>query len=427
MDAAIKDLMCFLDDAPTAWHAVKYVSDKLKQSGFNELVETESWKLQPGERYFVTRNDSSLCAFVTPEKEMTKAHIIASHTDSPGFKLKPNPAFLKENMILLGVEMYGAPLIASWLNRDLGVAGRVTYLDADNKLQRSLIRLDSHPLVIPQLAIHLDRQVNENGVTLNKQEQLAALAGLTDDSELQSDYLEKLLQKKLPLQKLLSHDLFLFPLEKAALLGDRGQMIAAYRIDSLCSVHAAMEAIRQIKIPSSDTLQMMTIWDNEEIGSMTAQGAGSPFQAHVLERITLANQTPRAEYLRLLRNSLCLSVDLTHALHPNYSDKHEPRHPILMQHGVVIKYSAQHRYASDADSGGIIAAICHKNGIPLQRFVSRGDIPSGSTIGPIQAHTIGMPCVDIGCAQLSMHSCRELTACQDHIYMSTLLKAFFAH
>lgn len=424
MQAEISGLINFLDESPTSWHAVNYVCNVLKQFDFKELVETDSWQLQPGGRYYVLRNGSSLCAFIMPKEPFTKAHIIASHTDSPGFKLKPNASFSKENMILLGLEVYGAPLITSWLNRDLGIAGRVFYLDTQDKVQQALLRLDKHPVVIPQLAIHLDRQVNENGALINKQDQLNALAALEENPELRKNYLTGLLKEQLPLKKILSHDLFLFPLEKAALVGRRQEMISAYRIDSLCSVHAAVMALCHVKTPSVNTLKMMTLWDHEEIGSMSAHGAGSPFQSHVLERITLSQNMSREDYLRLLRNSLCVSVDLTHALHPNYSDKHDPRHAILMQQGIVIKYNAQQRYASDAFSGGVIEALCHYNNIPCQHFVSRGDINSGTTIGPIQAHTTGMPCVDIGCAQLSMHSCRELTSCQDHLHMCTLLKAF---
>lgn len=420
---SIQDLMNFLNRSPTAWHAVEAVAEKLQHAGYTRLHEEECWNLSPKQRYFVIRNGSSLCAFLTPKKSCQKVQLIASHTDSPGFKLKPNAEFSKENMVMLGVEVYGAPLIASWLNRDLGIAGRIVYTDKAGKISESLVRLDKHPLVIPQLAIHLDRQVNEEGVLLNKQDQLAALAALNEETDSKNSYLEALLKEYIHYHQLLSTDLFLFPLEPAALIGPQAQMIASYRIDSLNSVHAAVTAFCQAKPSSDDTLHIMALWDNEEIGSATAQGAGSPFVSHVLERATISLGLSREEYLRLLRQSLCISVDLGHAMHPNYTDKHEPRHLLLMQHGIVVKYNSQYRYASDAKSAAMIIALCHKLKIPVQNFVTRGNIPCGTTIGPIHAHTTGMPTVDIGCAQLSMHSCRELTSTQDYLSMVKLLTA----
>lgn len=433
----ITPLLQFLNASPTAWHAVETVKNRLLNEGFTQLFEEELWKINPSSSYFVIRNGSSLCAFTTPKLDPTTAHVVASHTDSPGFKLKPNAEFRKENMLMFGVEVYGGPLITSWLNRDLGIAGRVVYTDAKGLIKEALVRIDESPVVIPQLAIHLDRQVNENGLLLNKQEHLAALAGIFENekNETKKDasksnskfsYLEELLKKKIKYKQLLGSDLYLFPLEPAALIGNNQQMIAGYRIDNLNSVHASLEAFITSRTPAKDhVINMIVMWDNEEIGSETAQGAGSPFLSHVLERITLGLGMDREDYLRLIRQSLCVSVDLSHALHPNYVEKHEPQHRLLMDHGIVVKFNAQHRYASDARSVSTIISLCEKNGVPVQKFATRGDIPSGSTIGPIHANRTGMPTLDIGCAQLSMHSCRELTSCQDYHYMKALLTAFF--
>jgi aspartyl aminopeptidase len=423
----LKNLLAFLQAAPTSWHAVDLVDKELEQNGFISLELGDRWDLVPGESYRVIHQGSTLCAFILPINQPVAAHIAGSHTDSPGFKLKPKAEFQKENMTLLGLEIYGSPLLNSWLNRDLGIAGRVTYTDSSSSLKETLVRIESHPVVIPQLAIHLDRTVNDKGLILNKQEHLNALAALDwKPSKKQSSYLEMLLREQVDFRKLLATDLFLFPLEAPCFVGDGPQMISGYRIDSLASVHAALNALLQPRKVSSSILNMVVFWDHEEVGSQTSQGAGSPFLSRLLERICLSLEMDREDYFRLIEKSLCLSVDLSHALHPNYPEKHDAHHPILMNRGIVIKHNAQKRYASDADSSARIIHLCQQHNLPYQEFVTRGDIPAGTTIGPIHAHFTGMPTVDIGCGQLSMHSCRELVGCQDQLDMFYLLTAFFA-
>lgn len=424
-NSEINHLLTFLNTSPTAWHAVFNCTEKLIQQGFKELSESDAWHVKPEGKYFVTRNGSSICAFVLPKRSPSGLCIAASHTDSPTFKLKPNAEFHKENMIMLGLEIYGAPMLASWLNRDLGIAGRVIFLDKGKKMREELVRLSDMPLVIPQLAIHLDRNVNESGPILNKQEHLAALAGLEKSKKDKTSFLERTLKKILPIEELLSFDLFLYPLEEARLIGENQELIASYRIDNLISAHAALQSFLLTQKPSQHQIKMMVSWDNEEIGSNTAQGAGSPFLPHIIERITLALKLPREEYFRTLNRSLCASVDLTHALHPNYADKHEPRHTMLLNHGIAIKSNAQNRYASDARSSAAIIALCKKHRIPYQMYVARGDIPSGTTVGPIHANLTGISTVDLGCAQLSMHSCREVMGTQDYHSLCRLLTSFF--
>lgn len=430
-----QSLLNFLDNSPSAWHAVENCKQDLIAHGFTEIKESDPWKISPNGRYFIVRNGSSLCAFIMPKQTPTSLHIAASHTDSPTYKLKPNAEFQKENMLMLGLEIYGGPLLTSWLNRDLGIAGRAIFRNKQGELQEELVRIDDVPIVIPQLAIHLDRNVNENGLVLNKQEHLAAIATLLpnekkkntkDEDKEKNQYLKRILQKRFPKLELLSFDLVVYPLEPARLLGDNGQLIASYRIDSLSCVHAALQAFVKTSKPSTNTIRMIAFWDHEEIGSHTSQGAGSPFFPHILERITLALKMPREDYLRMIGKSLCVSVDLGHAQHPNYADKHEPRHQALLNHGVLLKSNAQYKYASDALSLAKMIDLCQQNKIPYQKYVSRGDIPSGSTIGPIHAHLTGMPTVDIGCPQLSMHSARELMGTQDHLSLMYLLQHFFA-
>lgn len=421
----VESLLNFLNASPTAWHAVSTMCDQLEQAGFQHLQEGNKWSLQRGGKYFVTRNGSSLCAFIVPTSPVFGSKIILTHTDSPGFKLKPNGEFRKENMIMFGVEMYGSPLITSWLNRDLGIAGRIIYADSHKDIRETLVNLEDNPVILPQLAIHLDRQVNESGLTLNKQEHLAVLASLVDETTLRESYLQKLIRSQCPFDALLSYDLFLYPLERAKFIGNDNQMIASYRIDNLCSVYASLSALLEDPTAHADDLKLIAALDHEEIGSETAQGAGSPFVQHVMERISLSLNLSREDYLRLINNSFCISSDSAHATHPNYPDRHDPRHPIHMQRGIVIKYNAQQKYATDARSASIIIALCKKYNLPYQQFVTRGDIPCGSTVGPIHAHKSGMTTVDIGIPQLSMHSCREITSSQDFLDLCTLLKGFF--
>lgn len=423
--SSIDQLLSFLDSSPTAWHAVDNMSAQLSKEGFQELKEGERWNIKAGGRYWVARNGSSLCAFIVPTDTITHANVVLSHTDSPGFKLKPNAEFRKENMIMWGMEVYGAPLMASWLNRDLGVAGRVVYLDGKKKQHETLVRLDDSPVVLPQLAIHLDRNVNETGLVLHKQEHLSVIAALTSEANTGKSYLEQCLKDVCDCHTLLGYDLFLFPLEPAKYIGPDKQMIASYRIDNLCSAFASLTGMLKGKKSEKHILKMIASMDNEEIGSETAQGTASPFLAQVIERVTLALNMSREDYLRIFSESLCISADLAHATHPNYNDRHEARHPIYMERGIVIKHNSQHKYASDARSTSAIAVLCKNHNIPFQHFVTKGDMPCGSTVGPIHAHRTGMPTVDIGIAQLSMHSCRELAASKDYNYLVDLLTVFF--
>jgi len=392
----------FIENSPTAWHAVATLRQQLRKADFEELHEEKPWSLKPKGRYFTTRNGSSIVAFIVPAKTVEKARVLGAHTDSPGFKLKPQALYKKENLLMAGVEVYGGPLLTSWLNRDLGIAGRVVHLNSKGEAEEKLVFNREIRLTLPQLAIHLDRNVNENGLVLNKQEQLAAIVGINNGKKPPS------LGDFLGIHHLLAHDLFLVPLEPPHYIGWKKELIASYRLDNLVGVFAATEALLAAS-PSSDTLKIAAFYDNEEIGSETAQGAGSPFFPHLLERIVADRET----YFRLLPQSLCVSVDLTHAYHPNYPDKHEVNHKLLMGEGAVVKSHAQHRYASDARTMGVVAALAAKHKLALHAYAARGDIPAGTTIGPIHAHLTGMPTVDMGIAQLSMHAARELMATSD--------------
>ncbi len=418
--AIIQDLLSFLDASPTAWHAVAAMRNRLEQSGFIELSEQEKWDIQPEQTYVVTRNGTSLCAFITPKRRPKSIRLLASHTDSPSLKLKPKAEMRKHHAIVLGVEVYGSPLLSSWLNRDLGLAGQVIYANHQGQILERLVRLENHPLTIPQLAIHLDREVNDKGLQLNKQEHLNALVSIENNFKHPS-FIEAVLREEMNFEKLIGHELFLYPLERARLVGYQQSFLAAYRIDSLASVHAALTALLKHSDPLQDEIKMVIFWDNEEVGSHTAQGAESPFFSQILERIVESFKGSREDYFCLVNRSTCISIDLAHALHPNYADKHDAQHQPILGQGIVLKSNAQQRYATSALSSLPVQMMASLQQLPLQRFVSRNDIPCGTTIGPLQSCLTGMSTVDIGCGQLSMHSCRELMACQDHLDMCQLL------
>lgn len=416
--ADVEDLLSFIVESPTPWHTVEELSQRLLKAGFEELSEGDAWSLKPGVNYFVARQGSSLCAFTMPQERVLSCRIAAAHTDSPGFRLKPKAEYRKENMVMLGLEVYGGPLLTSWLNRDLGIAGRVVCKEENVYVDR-LVRLEDAPVVIPQLAIHLDRNVNENGLILNKQEHLAALAGIASLDD-KTHFLEKQIKKAVH-GDIISWDLLVYPLDPPRLIGKDHDLIVGYRLDNLCGVHAVLTGFLSHREKSRHQLNAVAFWDHEEIGSDTAQGAGSPFLSQTLERVAGS----REDYFRLVSKSLCVSIDVGHALHPNYADKHEPRHQLLLNEGIILKSSAQYKYATDARTGAIIEDICKKQSLPYQRFTGRGDIPSGSTIGPVVAQQMGIPTVDVGIAQLSMHSCRELIGAKDQRDLTKLSSALF--
>jgi aspartyl aminopeptidase len=416
----LTDLKAFLDTSPTSWHAVKEMGNRLALREFQPLYEEEKWELQLGKKYFVVRG-GSLCAFCLPEKTPHQAVILASHTDSPALKLKPLPGFQRGNMIQYGVEVYGAPLLSSWLNRDLALAGRVVISNSSGQREERQVFLDDALLFIPQLAIHLDREVNEKGLALNKQEHLSPIVGLSDEQTTPLDTLEKLLRRHLSFHSLLSFELFLVPHEPCRFLGLENEMLASYRLDNLASTHACLSAFGLLEKPSSHGLQMGLFFDNEEVGSHSKEGAASPFLNEILERMSHCLHMGAEDLMRLKHRSLCISADMAHALNPNYPKKHEPHHTPLLGKGIVLKYNADQKYASNALSAAVIVQACQQLNLPYQSYVCRSDIPCGSTVGPVIAQNTGINTVDIGCPQLSMHSCREVMAVQDYLDMVHLL------
>lgn len=415
MSHLLEDFKAFLDQSPTSWHAAQEIGNRLALVDFTPLEETKTWKLEAGRRYFIQR-DGFVCAFNLPKTSPKKMIILASHTDSPALKLKPQAEIQKDGITLFETDTYGSPILNSWFNRDLALAGQVIFQNAQGKIEDTLVFLDSTPLFIPQLPPHLDKDSKEKGVIIDKQEHLRAIFSF---QPAQKNTLETLLKKHLGLTSLLSYDLFLVPLEKARFAGLNNDMISSYRLDNLTSCHACSAAIAST--PIGDNLQIAIFWDHEEIGSHTQNGALSPTLTDILKRIALSLSLSEEEMIRLKTDSLCISVDVSHAFNPNFTSKFDPEHKCLLGQGVVLKYNADKKYATDAKTAAIIRQVCQQEGLLCQSFAPHSNVSCGSTVGPIVTQTLGIPTVDIGCPILSMHAIRETMATQDHLDMFKLL------
>lgn len=422
MTHLLEDFTDFLGRSPTSWHAALEMGNRLASLDFIPLVPNEKWNLEKGQKYFVVQ-EGSLAAFALPEKKPKQMSLAAAHTDSPALKLKPRPVIEKENMQLLGVEIYGSPVLPTWFNRDLAIAGRVVVLQKNKLMEEFLVYFDDAPLIIPLLAPHLDREAYKKGLEINKQEHLYSLATLKGE-HFDQNYLENLLRRQISFHKLIDFDLFLVPMESPRFIGKEGEMLASYRLDNLASAHAGVVAIANLEKIPKDRLPIGIFWDHEEVGSATHIGAGSPFFKDLFGRISGFYQLSNEEETLLRRNSLCFSIDLTHALNPNYEKKYDPQHIPLLGEGITIKYNANMRYSTNAKTGAKASQLCEKLGLKWQQFVNRTDNPAGSTVGPIFSTNLGIETVDLGIPQLSMHAAREIISCQDHIDMCTFLTAY---
>ena len=402
----------FVENSPTAWHAAKEIGSALKEAGFHALSEKESWKLELGKGYFLEREGTLVAAFRLPKKAPKSALILASHTDSPALKIKPEPDILTKEIAQIGTELYGGPLLHSWFDRDLAIAGRIE-TDKGSKL----VYLKDHPTIIPQLAIHLDRSAPEKGFHVHKQDHLKAVLSITG-----SETLEKLLKKQASFKTLYAFDLLLVPTEKASLVGANKEMIAGYRMDNLSSVYPSLEAMIHSRA-QQDTAQIAIFWDHEEIGSVSSTGAGSLFVDQLLDRIGIALSTSREHYYQLKANSLILSADVGHAWNPNFADKYDPQNSPLLGSGVMCKFNAGRKYASDSTSVASLCKLAEKHDLKIQRAANRSDIPSGSTVGPIMSANTGIPTIDLGLPLWAMHSTREIIAASDLADLTKLLTA----
>ncbi|MDH3520933.1 MAG: M18 family aminopeptidase [Myxococcales bacterium] len=428
----VADLLRYIDACPTPYHAVAEAVRRLGEAGFQPLPETQAWELAPGDRRTLVRGDGSLVAFqvgaVSPAQSGYR--VIGAHTDSPNLRVKPLPDVDAHGYRQLAVEIYGGVLLHTWLDRDLSLAGRVTLRDAGGT--RSQLIDFARPLLrVPSLAIHLDREQRSEGLKLDPQVHLVPLLGLEQTpalSELIAAELRERGAAEIAGDDVLAFDLMTYDLQPAALAGARGEFIHAARLDNLASCHAGLAAlIAGAAAPLPRFTRVLALYDHEEVGSRTAQGAAGTLLAEALERI--ATGVPGGERqagARALAHSMLISVDTAHAVHPNYADRHEPGHRPLLGRGPVIKRNANQRYASDARSAGLFRDLCRRAGFEPQHFVSRNDLPCGSTIGPISAARVGLATVDVGSPLLSMHSCREMAGAADVGPMIDVLRLFFA-
>ena len=429
----IKRLLDFLDKSPVNFLAVKNIVSELELNGYHRIDPSMPLpELKAGDKLYVTKNDSSVYAFHIGRQPIADKgfHMICAHSDSPTFRVKPNAEMLSEGgMVRLNTEVYGGPIMSTWMDRPLTLAGRVIVRGEDVMAPETMLIHVKRPLLqITNLAIHFNRQVND-GVKLSKQKDMLPLLGqITNTLEagnlLMNVILEEL-NKEHPVSKedILDFDLYLADATPACTYGVHNEMISSGRLDDLSMCFAGLEALLAAK--DSDTTQVLAIFDNEETGSQTKQGAASPFLAFMLKRIALAQSNTEEAYYQAVERAFMISADNAHAWHPNYPEKYDPtNHPVLGG-GPAIKFNAAQKYASDAVSAAIFAGICQKAGVPCQKFVNHSDVAGGSTLGNILASSIPLKGVDMGNAILAMHSCRETGSTKDHEYCVKAFTEFY--
>ena len=413
---ATHDLIAFLDASPTPYHAVTEVSRRLAAAGFRALDERDEWRLSAGDRAYVVRGGGTLVAFVagTAPPALQGFRLVGAHTDSPNLRIKPRSELRVSGQRQLGVEVYGSPLLHTWLDRDLSVAGRVSLLDGSTHV----IRFDRPICRISSLAIHLSPTLATEGLRLNPQQHVVPTLALGDDDlprlgELLSRELHRTGEAEAAPDAIAAFDLMLHDLQGAALTGADGEFLASARLDNLASCHAATVALLANPAATPAT-RGIVLYDHEEVGSQSAAGASSLFLRSVLGRIAESYPGAGSDAApRAFARSLLVSADMAHAVHPSYPEKHDPQHSPRLGLGPVIKVNANQSYATDAPGAAVFERACREAGFSAQRFVARNDMRCGSTIGPISASRLGMRTVDVGNPMLSMHSCREVTSAAD--------------
>lgn len=433
----IKRLLSFLDASPVNFLAVKNIADTLAANGFRRINPAlPLGEVKSGDRFFVTKNDSSIYAFRIGNKPIADAgfHMICAHCDSPTFRIKPNAEMLTEGGIVkLNTEVYGGPIMSTWFDRPLTLAGRVIVRGEDVMQPETLLLHVKRPLLqISNLAIHFNRQVND-GVALSKQKDVLPLLGqITSQLETGNLLMNVILEElnstiadcQFCAKDVLDFDLYLADATPACTFGVHNEFISSGRLDDLSMCYAGLEAL--IASDTTDTTQVLALFDNEETGSQTKQGAGSPFLAYILKRIAMSQSHTEEAYYQAVERAFMISADNAHAWHPNYPEKYDPTNHPMLGGGPVIKFNAAQKYASDAVSAAVFAGLCEKAGVPCQRFVNHSDVAGGSTLGNILASSIPLRGVDMGNAILAMHSCRETGSVVDHEYCVKVFTEFFS-
>ena len=421
--------MAFIQASPTPFHAVEQMTAILAENGFQPLKESDAWGLnsataQTG-KFYVTRNDSSIIAFTLGSDPVEHGfRMVGAHTDSPCLKVKPNPEITKNGYFQLGVEVYGGVLLNPWFDRDLSLAGRVNYVTPDGDVGSALINFEQAIATIPSLAIHLDREANETR-TINKQTDIPpVLMKMPEGSEQKPDFREILLrlllsqEPELKVEKVLDYELSFYDVQVPAVIGLHQDFVASARLDNLLSCYTELMAL--LKVDSKQNC-VLVCNDHEEVGSMSAAGAQGPFLKSVLQRLCSTAE----DFTRSMDQSMLISVDNAHGIHPNYADKHDDNHGPIMNQGPVIKINANQRYASSSETSAAFRYICEEADVPVQSFVVRSDMGCGSTIGPITASEIGVRTIDVGVPTFAMHSIRELAGRWDAYYLYRALREYF--
>ena len=416
-----KKLLKFIQKSPTAFQAVEEMSQRLQKEGFKELKEEKHWDLKAGGNYFVTRNHSAVIAFSIPKKPAWKFHIMASHSDSPALKIKENPEMeVEKAYIKLNVERYGGMLLAPWFDRPLSVAGRLI-VRKNGEIQEKLVAVDKDLLVIPNLAIHMNREVND-GYKYNVQKDMLPLYS---DYDGKGSFMKLMAaEADVAEEDILGHDLFLYDRTPGTVWGANEEFISAPRLDDIQCAFASLEGF--LRGERKESIAVHCVLDNEEVGSTTKQGAASTFLKDTLMRINMGLGRTQEEYLRTLADSFMVSADNAHALHPNHTDKTDPVNRPVLNGGIVIKYNANQKYCTDGVSAAIFKDICDRAEVPYQTFVNRSDMAGGSTLGNISNTQVPMKTVDIGLAQLAMHSVYETTGAKDTESLAKAAAVLFA-
>lgn len=425
MSQLCDDLISFLDEAASPFHAVSGLAERLERDGFQYLQRLDETIYEPGKGYFVTANDSSIIAFRagsgSPEDGL---RMIGAHTDSPNLSVKPHPVKTRSGVVQLAVDVYGGALLNPWFDRDLSLAGRVSFVDGEGNLQSRLVDFRRPMAFIPSLAIHLDREANKNR-SINPQTDILPIISAAPDGDSDGTDFNDILAQQLRRQyedcesaRVLDFELSLYDCQGAQRVGLDQAFLASARLDNLLSCHAGLMALL-----AADSTQwsLLVCNDHEEVGSASAVGAQGPMLMDVLDAIAGSAATSR----RLREQSLMLSVDNAHAVHPNFSDRHDDAHGPVLNRGPVVKINRNQRYATSGEGSALMRLLAERAGVPLQHFVVRTDLGCGSTIGPITAAETGIPTIDLGVPTLGMHSIREMAGCADIDYMSDLLTAFY--
>lgn len=428
----INNLIQFLNDSPVNFLAVKSTAKRLEESGYKYLnAEERMPKINAGDKFYFTKNDSSIYAFEIGKKDISDAgfHIICAHCDSPTFRIKPNAEMLCEGGIIkLNTELYGGAIMSTWFDRPLSLAGRViTKSVSDMHPNTQTVHIKRPLLQIPNIAIHFNRQVND-GVSLSKQKDMLPIIGIINNALEGNNLLMNIIASELNIdaQDIIDFDLYLYDTTPACLFGLHNEFISAGRLDDLSMVHAGLEAmIASNTTEAPEVTKVLAIFDNEETGSQTKQGAGSPFLSNILQRIVLSQGGTLEDYFRGVEKAFMVSADNAHAWHPNYSEKMDPTNHPKMGYGPVIKFNAAQKYASDAVSAAIFANICTKAGVPYQKFVNHSDVAGGSTLGNILASSLPIKGVDMGNPIWGMHSVRETGNVNDHNYCIKAFTTFY--